>query len=99
MSALKLEKVIELLQVSKRAVKVFPAGKEHYYLVPADRALVIAKSGEYQGIGSNLRVRYLRKVVVDRRSFPIDTSWWDGRSVFKYWPDQRTPGGGRPSSD
>jgi hypothetical protein len=55
-------------------------------------ALGLARSGNYTGVGSTKRVRHLRQKVLDVRPFTVDSTFWDGRSVLRFWPYQTSDG-------
>lgn len=51
-------------------------------------ALRMIQSGDYIGVGSPKRVRHLRQIKVDERLFPLDSTFWDGRGVIRFFGDQ-----------
>lgn len=51
-------------------------------------ALAMIESGDYFGVGSQKRVRHLRRITAAAPASARDDSFWAGRGVLRNWPSQ-----------
>ena len=90
-SQIKTEILIGALRVTKADVKVIEDGVPTRKVSP-EQAVLIARSGNFEGSGSPKRVRCIRRID-NRRPMIFDHAFQDDRAVIKFWSDQRSSGG------
>lgn len=90
-SQIKSEVLIGALRVTKSPVKVLEDGTPTRKVTP-QQAIILARSGNFEGSGSSLRVRCIRRID-KRRPMVFDHTFQDDRAVIKFWGEQRSKGG------
>jgi len=76
--------LIAALQFSSLPVKFASDSFQSHHILSAGQALLMVKSGVYEGSFRGGRIRFIREI--DTRIPAVaQFSYWDDRAVIKYW--------------